>query len=78
MNLVKTESDLAGKPRRPEDPVLSMLGVGQQLWEHEAGDRFVDRLRMEDPPASPNLRQSNDSAADLAETVWHGIQKYQG
>jgi hypothetical protein len=78
MNLVKTESDLAGKPRRPEDPVLSMLGVGQQLWEHEAGDRFVDRLRMEDPPASPNPRQSNDSAADLAETVWHGIQKYQG
>jgi hypothetical protein len=75
MNLVKAESDLGG---RREDPVLAMLGVGQLLWEHEAGDPFVERLRSEDSPATPNPRQSSGSAADLAETVWRGIQKYQG
>jgi hypothetical protein len=34
------------------DPVLAMLGVGQELWEQETGDQFVERLRSEDisPP----------------------------
>jgi hypothetical protein len=30
---------------RTDDPVLALLGAGSQLWEHESGDRFVDRLR---------------------------------
>ncbi len=41
------------KPLPPEtsDPVLLMLGVGKQLWQHEPGDSFVERLRSEDPKA---------------------------
>jgi hypothetical protein len=35
------------------DPVLSMRGVGKRLWEQEPGDRFVECLRSEDPPAVP-------------------------
>ena len=35
---------------RADDPVLGLRGVGSQLWEHESGDRFVDRLRSGDPP----------------------------
>jgi hypothetical protein len=40
-----------------DDPVLKMLGVGRELWEHETGDQFVERLRSEEPPADPD--QSN-------------------
>ena len=35
-----------------EDPVLSMLGVGQDLWEQESGDKFIERLRSEIVPES--------------------------
>jgi len=31
------------------DPVLLMLGVGKELWEREPGDKFIERLRSEDP-----------------------------
>jgi hypothetical protein len=48
-----------------EDPVLAMLGVGQPLWDHEAGDRFVERLRSEKIPNSAIPRQSADAAEDL-------------
>jgi len=37
------------------DPVLAMLGVGSQLWEHESGDGFVERLRSEDLAPLPPL-----------------------
>jgi hypothetical protein len=44
----KSETD---HPRHEtSDPVLLMLGVGNQLWKHERGDSFVERLRSEDPP----------------------------
>jgi len=79
MGLNKIERDLRGKPPgQTEDPVLSMLGVGRQLWEHEAGDRFVERLRSEDAPAAPRPTQPLGQAEDLPETVWQGMQKYQG
>lgn len=43
----KSETD---HPRhQTSDPVLLMLGVGKQLWKHEPGDSFVERLRSEDP-----------------------------
>src|SRR5579883_580446 len=37
--------------RKPDplrnDPVLSIVGIGRRLWEHEPGDRFLKRLRSE-------------------------------
>jgi hypothetical protein len=65
-------------PAGIEDPVLAMLGVGQQLWEHEAGNQFVERLRSEDIPAPPSPRQAVNDAEDLSEVVWRAIQNHQG
>ena len=49
MRLIRPVKDAGREPHaRLEDPVLAMLGVGQQLWEHEAGNRFIERLRSED------------------------------
>jgi hypothetical protein len=62
---------------RIEDPVLAMLGVGQALWENEAADRFVERLRSEDT-SSPIPRPAANSAKDLSEAVWLVIQAHQG
>lgn len=43
------KSDIESEPedqrRETSDPVLSLLGVGRQVWEGESGDRFVERLR---------------------------------
>jgi hypothetical protein len=63
---------------RTEDPVLAMLGVGQQLWEHEDGDQFVERLRSENISAPLSPRQAASSAEDLCDAVWRGIQSHQG
>jgi hypothetical protein len=41
-------------PESKIDRVLSMLGVGKQLWEREPGDRFIERLRSEDAPPPPS------------------------
>jgi hypothetical protein len=46
------------KLNRTDDPVLAMLGVGKQLWEHEAGDQFVERLRSEEIPPPPSPQQT--------------------
>jgi hypothetical protein len=79
MTLLKTERNLDGKPlSRTEDPVLSMRGVGQQLWEHEAGDRFVERLRSEDAGGERAPGEPAGLAEDLPETVWRAIQNHQG
>jgi len=48
-------------PVRTEDPVLAMLGVGHQLWEHEDGNQFVERLRSEDLSAPPSPPQAASS-----------------
>ncbi len=49
------EADL-DQPPPIDDPVLSMIGVGCGVWEHEPGDAFVDRLRSEGPLAPPATR----------------------
>ena len=70
---------VGGKPvGRGDDPVLSMLGVGQQLWEQEAGDPFVERLRSEDLSAPPVPEAPASLAMDLPERVWRAIQSHQG
>jgi hypothetical protein len=79
MRLIETERGIGRKPpSRTEDPVLAMLGVGQQLWEHEAGNQFVERLRSEDLCAPPSPRKAASSAEDLSEAVWRVIQNHQG
>lgn len=79
MSVIKTERNLGGNPpSRREDPVLSMLGVGQQLWEHDGGNQFVERLRSEDSSAPPGPRQPASPVEDLPEAVWRVIQNYQG
>ena len=60
-----------------QDPVLQMAGVGLQLWEHEAGDQFVERLRSEDAPLAPAPRQPVPSDENLSETVWRRIEQHQ-
>jgi hypothetical protein len=47
------ESRSETKQQLIDDPVLSMLGVGKQLWERESGDRFLERLRSEGLPPLP-------------------------
>jgi len=55
-----------------------MRGVGKELWEAESGDRFIERLRSEDPPVSPPAGRSESSAQNLSETVWRRIESHQG
>jgi len=57
------------------DPVLSMLGVGQALWREESGDAFVDRLRSEDEPPKPS---SLHPAPITADSVWKRVESHQG
>lgn len=61
-----------------EDPVLSMRGIGRQLWEQEPGDSFIERLRSEDPPPSPVTAQPGGTTLDLTEAVWRRIEGHQG
>ena len=63
-------------PAWTTDPVLSLLGVGRQLWEHETGDAFVDRLRCEDAP--PAVRRTSGPGENLNDAVWGRINKHQG
>ena len=79
MNSIQTEKDARKRPPAGnDDPVLAMLGVGQQLWEQEAGNQFVERLRSEDISAPPSPRQTSNTAEDLSEAVWRMIQNHQG
>jgi hypothetical protein len=70
------------RQKRPEanDPVLSMLGVGQQLWTRELGDRFIERLRSEEAP--PVLVVEEDQLdiplRNVADSVWDRIKTHQG
>jgi hypothetical protein len=78
MSSIQTEKDARQRPpARNDDPVLAMLGVGQQLWEQEAGNQFVERLRSEDITAPPSPEQTSNTAEDLSESVWRAIQSRQ-
>jgi hypothetical protein len=64
--------------QQTNDPVLSMLGVGKQLWEREPGDRFVERLRSEDLPPSPFEYRPDTLPENASESVWQQIRTHQG
>jgi hypothetical protein len=68
------DSDKA-RSNETEDPVLSMLGVGSYLWESESGEKFVERLRSEDPTATPPRADPDE---DLPDAVWGRISQFQG
>jgi hypothetical protein len=77
MGLAKTGRALTRiRQARPGIPALFMLGVGRQLWEHEEGDRFVERLRSEEAAAFPEAWQLGGPAENLPETVWRRIRKH--
>jgi hypothetical protein len=59
----------------PSDPLLSMLGVGQQIWESEPADQFVERLRSEEPVSPGPSRIQNQ---DLMDAAWQRIRQHQG
>jgi hypothetical protein len=65
-------------PAWTTDPVLSLLGVGRQLWEQESGDAFVDRLRCEDSPPPPAARKLAGPSENLNDAVWGRINRHQG
>jgi len=74
-----TEKEVEGKElRQSDDPVLSMVGVGKQLWERESGDSFVERLRTEALADSPAIGQHEPPAERLAEVIWRRIESHQG
>jgi hypothetical protein len=81
LSIVVSKSELKNEAEHPRpeisDPVLSMLGVGKDLWRREAGDSFIERLRSEDtlPPVGGRL---DAPAQNVAESVWHRIQSHQG
>ena len=78
--MTKTDSKSETKHQRHEtsDPVLLMLGVGKQLWKHEPGDSFIERLRSEDLPPSPFEGRLDAPAENAPESVWHRIESHQG
>jgi len=78
--MTKTDSSSETKHQRHQtgDPVLLMLGVGKQLWEHEPGDSFVERLRSEDLPPPSFESQPDAPAENTPEAVWHRIKSHQG
>jgi hypothetical protein len=61
-----------------DDPVVKMLGVGQQLWTNEPGDKFIDRLRSEELPLPIRQNRPNVFLENTLESVWHRIQSHQG
>ena len=71
-------SETEHQNRETSDPVLLMLGVGKQLSGREPGDRFVERLRSEDPPHLPDQDRPGVPSQNVAELVWNRIQSLQG
>ena len=78
--MAKADSKIEMKPESDEtvDPVLSMLGVGKQLWEDEPGDKFVERLRSEDLVPPPSNHRQVSPAENAPESVWRRIENHQG
>ncbi|MGC2111077.1 MAG: hypothetical protein WA655_16280 [Candidatus Korobacteraceae bacterium] len=77
MNTQQAKNGILQKQDAANDPVLSMLGVGKQLWKHESGDRFIERLRNEDLP-SPPAHHVNAPEEPSSEVVWDRIGNHQG
>ena len=77
MTKLESKSE-AEKSQETNDPVLSMLGVGKQLWKHESGDRFIERLRSEDLPPIPPAHDLNVPNESSPDAVWHRIERHQG
>jgi hypothetical protein len=78
MKTLESKSEIKQQPQGTNDPVLSMLGVGKQLWKREPGDRFIERLRSEDMPPSPFERRPDTPVENVLESVWHRIKSHQG
>ena len=78
MTRLDSKSETKHQRQETSDPVLLMLGVGKQLWKHEPGDRFVERLRSEDLPPSPFEGRLDAPAENAPESVWHRIKSHQG
>jgi len=78
MKTLESKSEIKQQPQGTNDPVLSMLGVGKQLWKREPGDRFIERLRSEDMPPSPFERRPEVAVENVLESVWHRIKSHQG
>jgi hypothetical protein len=77
--MIEADREVDGEQNsETDDPVLLMLGVGKHLWEQESGDSFIERLRSEDPPVSPAIRQPASPKENLPETVWLRIEKHAG
>jgi hypothetical protein len=71
------QSDSEHKRLEASDPILSMLGVGKELWRGEPGDDFVDRLRSEEAPV-PIGERNGIPAQKEADSVWGRIKEHQG
>lgn len=79
MTKLASRSEVKQQPQETNDPVLSMLGVGKQLWTREPGDRFVERLRSEEElPPSPFEGGPDAQVENTLESVWQRIKSHQG
>ncbi len=58
MTNLDSNSEAEDQHQETSDPILTMLGVGSDLWQHETGDSFVERLRSED--LSPTTLNTDD------------------
>lgn len=77
-NLTEDRDGGPGESMMTKDPVLAMLGVGSHLWESESGDRFVERLRSENLPASPFPPLPARPPSNLPDLVWRRVSELQG
>ena len=78
MKILESRSQVKQQAQETKDPVLSMLGIGKQLWEGEPGDRFIERLRSEDLPPSPFEGRLDAPVENASESVWRRIESHQG
>jgi hypothetical protein len=60
------------------DPVLSMLGVGRELWREESGDQLVERLRSEDALPRFAAKRAQALPSQLGNRIWDRIERHQG
>ena len=78
MKILESRSQVKQQAQETKDPVLSMLGIGKQLWEGEPGDRFIERLRSEDLPPSPFEGRLDAPVETASESGWRRIESHQG
>lgn len=78
MTVLKEDRNVGSEGSGESDPVLSMLGVGRELWALESGDRLVERLRSDEAPPVPAPSPANVPTANIANEIWARIEKHQG